>query len=264
MSKQNLYKVKKARERREVDEELVAELVRRERLVQPEAGGLKLYHELKEELAEAGVRIGRDRFFEVLRQEGLLLERRRSRGPRTTDSRHRFRVYTNLVRDRVFTGPNQGWACDITYIRTEQGFLYLSLIMDLYSRKIVGYHIGDSLEVTGCLVALGMAIAQLPANVAPIHHSDRGSQYCCNEYVKRLGDRGIAISMTEENHCYENAKAERLNGILKQEYYLGECFRTKADAKRAAGQAVELYNTRRRHRALKMRKPQEVHSGIAA
>src|SRR5690606_6582706 len=111
-------------------------------------------------------------------------------------------------------GPNEAWVADLTYIRTEEGFVYLSLVMDAFSRKIVGYHVNDTLEAAGCMCALRMAIRSLPKDAHPIHHSDRGTQYCCEGYVNLLGARRLGISMTEENHCYENAQAERLNGIL--------------------------------------------------
>jgi putative transposase len=127
---------------------------------------------------------------------------------------------------------------DLTYLRTREGFLYLALITDRYSRKVVGMHVGDTLEAVGCVRALEAAMAQLPAGAKPIHHSDQGSQYCCHEYIGRLEAHGLGISMTERNHCAENALAERMNGILKQEYGLGLEFATKADARRAMPQSV--------------------------
>lgn len=147
----------------------------------------------------------------------------------------------------------------MTYIRTREGFLYLALVMDAWSRKIVGWHVGGTLEALGCLAAARMAMAELPASARPIHHSDRGTQYCCNDYVALLASRKLPISMTEENHCYENAKAERLNGILKEEYGLGGEFARKADVERAVRQAVTLYNERRPHTALAYRTPRAVH-----
>ena len=152
---------------------------------------------------------------------------------------------------------------DLTYIRTEERFLYLSLITDDRSRKIVGWQAADGLEVEGCLRALQQALAQLPAGSRPIHHSDRGIQYCCHEYTQLLESRGLPISMTEHNHCAENAKAERVNGILKQEYGLGQTFASKAQARQAIEQAIWLYNHRRPHVSLDYRKPDEVHRQAA-
>jgi transposase InsO family protein len=241
-----------------VDAALIVELVRAERAIQPRLGGKKLYVLLTPKLPEAGVEIGRDRFFNVLAKQGLLLEPL-PKAPRTTNSRHSLPVFRNLVTEMELSGPNQAWVSDITYIRTDEGFLYLSLITDAWSRKIVGYHAGDTLETEGCLRALERAVKELVEGMFPVHHSDRGCQYCSHVYTGRLRDYGLGISMTDKMHCYENAKAERVNGILKQEYYLGGCFRTKKQAVEAVEQAVCLYNTRRPHLALKYKTPETVH-----
>ena len=262
MSRQNFYKECRQRKRRKVDADLVEQLVKAERAIQPRLGGRKLHYLFKKSLEEAGVGMGRDRFFKVLADRDLLLEPLPKR-PRTTDSRHGLPVFTNWVKDLVLERPNQAFAGDVTYIRTDEGFLYLSLLTDLYSRKIVGYHAGDTLETEGCLKALEMALAQLPAGKEVYHHSDRGCQYCSHLYVERARAHGLVISMTEVNHCYENAMAERVNGILKQEYWLGSCFRTKAQALAAVDEAVRLYNTRRPHRSLKNKTPEEIHQQIA-
>jgi len=262
MSRQSFYKARRQRKRRDVDADLVEQLVRAERAVQPRLGGRKLHHLCKQAMAAADVRLGRDRFFEVLADRDLLLAPLPKR-PRTTDSRHCLPVFTNLVKDLGLERPNQAWAGDITYVRTEEGFLYVSLLTDLYSRKIVGFHAGDTLETEGCLKSLEMALDQLPAGQAVFHHSDRGCQYCSHLYVEKAQGRGLTISMTEENHCYENATAERVNGILKQEYWLGSCFRTKAQALAAVAEAVRLYNTRRPHQALKYKTPEEIHQRAA-
>jgi transposase InsO family protein len=260
MSRQNFYFRRKERERRGVDEDLVVALVQRERQLQTRLGTRKLWGMLQKDLAQAGVTIGRDRLFDVLRQRELLVPARIAEFPRTTNSHHYLPVFTNRIKELEVKRPNQVWVADITYLRTEAGFLYLALLTDKASRKIVGYHCGDSLESEGCLRALEKALRDLPAGARPIHHSDRGSQYCCHRYVDRLQERGLGISMTEVDHCAENALAERMNGILKSEYGLGREFRTKADAHLAVDQAVHLYNTRRPHTALKFRVPAEVHS----
>jgi transposase InsO family protein len=262
MSPQNYYKSRKARHRQAVNEQLVKDLVNTERASQPRLGGLKLHGLLRGKLEDAGVRLGRDRFFDVLRNQGLLLERR-PRGPRTTFSSHNLPIFVNEVRELVLTGPHQAWGCDITYIRTEEGFGYLSLITDMFSRKIVGYHLGRTLDSAGTLQALEMALAQLPEDRLVVHHSDRGCQYCCHEYVGRLKERGMCISMTEQDHCAENALAERVNGILKQEYYLDAEFSTMHQARRAVQQAIALYNTRRPHRSLKLQTPDQIHRKAA-
>jgi putative transposase len=261
MSRQNYYKGQSKRARLEVNGDLIEELARAERAVQPRLGGKKLHRLLKPELEKAGVRIGRDRFFEVLGGRGLLLEPL-PKAPRTTNSRHSLPVFRNLLAGMELTGPNQAWVSDITYIRTDEGFLYLSLITDAWSRKIVGFHAGDTLETEGCLMALEKATKELEAGFFPVHHSDRGSQYCSHLYTGKLREYGLGISMTEEMHCYENAKAERVNGILKQEYFLGGCFRMKHQAIAAIDQAVWLYNTRRPHLALNYETPSTMHEKL--
>lgn len=258
MSRQNFYKGRKQRKRQKVDADLIEKLARAERAVQPRLGGKKLHRMLQPRLEEAGVRIGRDRFFEVLEEKSLLLDPL-PKSPRTTNSRHSLPVFTNRIADMDLSGPNQVWVSDITYIRTDEGFVYLSLITDAWSRKIVGYHAGDTLETEGCLNALERAVKELAQGPFPMHHSDRGSQYCSHVYTGKLREYGLGISMTEEMHCYENAKAERVNGILKQEYYLGSCFRTKGQAIEAVDQAVYFYNTRRPHLALKYKTPEAAH-----
>jgi len=239
---------------------LVVELVQRERFLQPRLGTRKLLHILGNEFSGASVRIGRDRLFNILRRYKMLILRRRGFRPRTTDSRHRFGFYDNLLKDKVLTSSRQAVVSDITYVRTDEGFMYVSLVMDAYSRAIVGYDCSESLAVEGSLRAIRMAIRQLGECRNMIHHSDRGLQYCCGDYVKLLRDSGISISMTQENHCYENASAERLNGILKQEYGLGNYFLRKSDVAGALSEAVELYNWRRPHQSLGYRTPMEVHA----
>ena len=262
MSRQNYYAARCLRRRCEIDEELVVELVKRERHMQPRLGARKLLYLVGPELVEAGVSMGRDRFFELLSRKNLLVVPKPGR-PRTTDSRHSLPVFRNLLTGRSFDDPNEAWVSDLTYIRTEEGFMYGALMTDVVSRKIVGDNIGDSLEAEGCLEALDGALEELPPGCKPIHHSDRGCQYCCHAYVERLQAHGLPISMTEVSHCYENAMAERVNGILKQEYELDRTFRTKAQARVAFKQAVWLSNNRRPHLRLQMRFPAEVHRASA-
>jgi transposase InsO family protein len=186
MSRQNYYAQRQRRERQAVDADLIEELVLEERKLQPRLGGRKLYKMLQPELAAAGVKVGRDRFFAVLGQRHLLLEPQPADSPCTTHSHHPLPVFTNQIKDLELTAANQVWVSDITYLRTEEGFLYLALITDKFSRKIVGHHGGDTLETEGCLKALEIALAILPEGAQPVHHSDRGSQYCSHLYVNRL------------------------------------------------------------------------------
>jgi len=258
-STQTYYDGRRRKQRRKVDEELVVRLVVQERQLQPRLGGRKLRVRLKEDLEKAGVQLGRDRFFEVLRQHQLLVEPYRAEYPATTNSSHNLPIFHNLVREREVQQAHEVWVSDLTYLRTEEGYLYLSLITDKKSRKVVGYHCGETLEASGCVQALEMALDQLPKEARPIHHSDRGCQYCSKEYVDKLTERGLQVSMTEQDHCAENALAERMNGILKSEYGLGYRLRSKALARALVKQAVHLYNTRRPHLSLKMKTPDQVH-----
>jgi len=260
MSRQNYYARRRVRRAQAVAAELIIELVQAERRVQPRLGTRKLRVMLQGAMVEAGVALGRDRFFKVLRQGGLLLAPLPKNYPQTTSSHHCLPVFANLVKDRAVKRPNEVWVSDLTYVRTEEGFLYLALVTDQYSRKIVGYHCGETLEAVGCVRALRMALRGLPARAHPIHHSDQGSQYCCHEYVQALASRGLPISMTVTDHCAENALAERMNGILKGEYGLGQTLKTKALARQLADQGVLLYNTRRPHSALQYQTPDRVHS----
>jgi putative transposase len=261
MSRQNYYARRKHRRRREVQGDLIEQLVRRERQVQPRIGTRKLHRVLEKELSQAGAQIGRDRLFELLGVRQLLLQPRKALHPATTNSKHYLPVFSNQIKERALSGPNQVWVSDVTYLRSLEGFVFLSLITDKWSRKLVGHNCAETLQSSGCLQALEMALKDLPNSAQPIHHSDRGSQYCCHEYVERLSQRQLAISMTEVNHCAENALAERMNGILKSEYGLDRQFGSKREVRQAVEQAVHLYNARRLHTALGYRTPAAVHAG---
>lgn len=258
VSKQAFYKGKARARERDEQEEKVLSHVRVLRQRHTRMGTRKLKVMLDPVLANENIAIGRNRLFALLGRHGLLVKRRRN-GARTTDSRHHMKVYRNALRDAAITAPNQALVSDLTYLRTREGFAYAVFVMDAFSRKIVGWDVAASLEASGCLRAARAALAQLPQGAAPIHHSDRGTQYCCGDYIALLKEHGATISMTEENHCYENAKAERLNGIMKQEYGLGEVLADLAEAKRLGAQAVLLYNNERPHTALGYATPEAIH-----
>lgn len=259
MSRQNYYAGRKRRRRKKVAGDLVADLVRQERKLHPRIGGRKLHIRLQPALEEAGVEMGRDRLFEELRQRDLLVPRLARQWPQTTHYNLSLPVFHNEIKELKVSRTNEVWVADLTYVRTDEGFLYLSLITDKCSRKIVGHTMEETLETHGPLGALNMALAELPAGAKPIHHSDRGCQYASHEYVGQLQQRGLIISMTEQDHCAENAMAERVNGILKQEYGIGGGFKSKAQARKAVRQAVHLYNTCRLHTALNYQVPEAVH-----
>lgn len=259
MTPQNYYARRTVWCRQQVELRLVLELVRAERALQPRLGVRKLHHLIAPELKAAGVKLGRDRLFAELGQAGLLVARKPAEWPRTTNFNANLPVFKNLIRRRQVTGPNQVWVVDITYIRTRQGFLYLALLTDKWSRKIVGYHLGETLETRHALKALAMALKGLRRNERPIHHSDRGCQYASHAYVQQVQQAGLRMSMTEQNHSSANALAERVNGILKQEYWLDRNFADGPEARQATAQGVSLYNTRRPHTALGYRTPEMVH-----
>jgi putative transposase len=218
----------------------------------------KLQRSLYPEFNKANLKVGRDTLFNILRKYNMLTLRKKY-SSRTTNSLHRFYKYHNIIKDLKASRPNQIWVSDITYIRTIKGFCYLALITDMYSRKIVGYDISDSLELKGCVRALNKALYQAKSIKGLIHHSDRGIQYCSNVYTQILKRHKISISMTEDNHCYENALAERINGILKDEFYLDQTFDSMAHAKRATKNAINLYNEIRLHLSLDYKTPNMVY-----
>jgi transposase InsO family protein len=260
MSPQNYYARRSLRKRREVDVELVLTLVRAQREHQPRLGVRKLYHLIAPEIKAAGVKLGRDRLFAELGQAGWLVVPKASHWPKTTQVDSSLPAFGNLIKGRKTRRPNEVWVADITYIRTQEAFMYLALITDSWSRKIVGYHLGESLETSHALKALAMAVTSLKGKQRPIHHSDRGCQYASHAYVRAVESAGMKMSMTQEHHSAENALAERVNGILKQEYYLDANFATRRQARRASAEGIRLYNTRRPHTALGMATPEDVHN----
>lgn len=256
------YKYIKRFKKRETAKAKVISMVKTERKEQPRVGGRKLHEALQPSFITADLKIGRDYLFDILREHDMLIKRKKA-SCRTTFSYHRFYTYKNLVKNMVVTRPNQVWVSDITYIRTVSGFCYLALITDMYSRKIVGYDMSDSLELAGCLRALQKALKAARPAAGLVHHSDRGFQYCSNQYVDEIKKLGIQISMTEENHCYENAIAERVNGILKDEFYLDQVFYSLSHAKDAVKNAIEIYNSKRLHLSLGYKTPNYVFENVA-
>jgi len=257
-TRQAFYQGIKDIQKQAYEEDLIVEEVLRHRKLQKRLGTRKLLVEMKIFLDSHGFKLGRDTMFKLLAERHLLVRRRRRSGPITTLSKHRYRRFANIVRDFIPTGPNQLWVSDITYIHLQNGFAYLSLITDAYSRKIVGYCLLDTLAAAGPLMALKMALLNNPEISDLIHHSDRGVQYCCDEYIHLLKKYGIKISMTESGDPLENALAERVNGILKQEL-LEEVYPNLLHAKREVAIACSTYNHLRPHGSINNLKPVEAH-----
>lgn len=228
----------------------------------PRIGARKLFELVKQEIGDIAGFPGRDKFIDLLADSDLMLKIRRRKRYKTTDSNHPYRRYPNLIKDDRFYGPNQAWASDITYVETQSGVCYLSLITDLYSRKIVGWALGDTLQTVHCLKALQMALETLPNPkyaFGLIHHSDRGCQYCCYEYVDMLQAHGVRISMTENGDPLENAIAERVNGIIKNEWLNTVEIRDEEDCRERVAKAVEVYNEKRPHMSLGYQTPSAAH-----
>lgn len=222
-------------------------------------GVRKLYELLEPFMLEHQIKMGRDALFELLAANHLLVKRRKRR-VYTTQSFHWLRKYPNLIKDLTPERSNQLWVSDITYWKIVTGYVYISLITDAYSHKILGYQVAETLEAIESIQALEMALATLEQQADSLtHHSDRGLQYCSGGYVKLLQDHGIQISMTESGDPLENAIAERVNGILKEEYL--ECYEVEDihQAKELLNEVVKLYNKQRPHMSIGYMKPEDLH-----
>lgn len=240
---------------------MILEQVKEVRKIQPAIGTRKLYFMLQPFLSAHKIKIGRDKLFNLLAAHQMLI-RSRKRKIFTTQSYHWLRKYNNLIKCMEVIRPNQLWVADITYYRIVPGYIYISLITDAYSRKIVGYHLSDNLQAENNIKALKMALSTLfsnPKSYSLIHHSDRGIQYCSREYVRLLQSNHIAISMTEDGNPLENSIAERINGIIKQEFLNHYTIRNKTEAMEILSEFVTIYNERRPHMSCNLHTPENVH-----
>ena len=260
ISRQAYYKRNRAYTARLVLDREVVDFVTQKRLRQPRMGTRKL-HYLMHCQPQHGLQVGRDRLFSILRERRLLVARKRAYH-KTTDSHHRFRQHPNLLKpgpDQVVpSGPEQVWVADITYLPTQEGVAYLSLVTDAYSRKIVGYHVHESLHTESVAQALRRAVRQRQTVQPLIHHSDRGSQYCSGLYQALHAKHDIRCSMTDGYDCYQNALAERVNGILKTELLLQRP-QDLAQAKKMVSESVAIYNRERPHLSLRYQTPDAMH-----
>lgn len=259
VSRQAYYKRQKATAARLLEEQMIVDRVLAIRKRQPMIGGRKLHKILNPQLREMGIYIGRDCLFDILRRHKLLIYPRK-KYVRTTYSYHRFKTYKNLIKNLEIKRVNQVYVSDITYITLVEDFCYLALITDAYSRKIVGYDLSQSLSIDGSLRAVKMALKNVEHPERLIHHSDRGIQYCSHAYVDMLTNKEVKISMTEENHVYENAIAERVNGILKTEFLLGEKLASFEVAKELVKESIKIYNEERPHMSIDYLTPQLKHA----
>lgn len=256
-TRQAYYKLFRVNEKAAMQNELIVREVARIRCEQKRVGARKLHVMLGKFMERQGKVLGRDAFFDLLRDHSLLVRRRRKSKPRTTVSGLWMKRYPNLTKGFVPVAANELWVADITYIKVGESFCYLSLVTDAYSRKIVGWSLRRDLSARGCVAALKMAKRDNPRTRGLIHHSDRGLQYYSREYLKALG-REVHISMSEKSDPLENAMAERVNGILKQEL-LREQFCSFPEALSAVEQAVMVYNFQRPHLSIEMLTPAQAH-----
>ena len=242
-------------------EPLIVEKASDYRKDNPGLGCAKLYLIIKGLFESTGCMPGRDAFIELLRKNGLMVQIKRRRHYKTTDSSHHYRKYDNLIKEIVPMRPNEIWVSDITYVETDEGVCYLSLITDAYSRKIVGWAIGPTLETAYPLLALRMALETIDDETAArlIHHSDRGCQYCSAAYVAELRKHNIMISMTQSGDPLENAIAERANGILKTEWLYKMKIPTIEKCREELKRIILFYNTQRPHMSIGNKTPETVH-----
>ncbi|MGB4776235.1 MAG: IS3 family transposase [Daejeonella sp.] len=257
-SRQAWYEQRHSLQNQQLSDALVLKLVAEIRQELPRLGVSKLQYMLSEPMAAHGIKMGRDALYELLGQHGYLIRYRR-RKPYTTDSNHAYKKYPNLIRELLLTHPGQLWVSDITYLRLMKGFCYLSTITDAYSRKIVVYKLHATLHSQGPIDALNMAAKESKRQASLIHHSDRGTQYCCSDYVQVINGYNIRLSMTEKGDPYENAIAERINGILKGEFELNKTFTSLAEACSMVDQAVQKYNQVRPHASCDYLTPERAH-----
>lgn len=243
----------------EAEDSVVLELVDKIRFDEPRVGTRKLH----DRLIKSGTVVGRDCLFSLLRKTARLIKPKKS-FVKTTYSQHDYAVAPNRIKELVVSAPKQVLVSDITYIRMAKGrFAYLFLVTDKFSRRIVGYHVSRDLTHYSALLALDNAIRVMGDVTGTIHHSDRGCQYCCHEFLKYLRDHKMLSSMTDESHCYQNAIAERVNGILKDEFNLDAVFESFKDLQLSVAKAIFVYNSKRTHWSLGLKTPEQVYKEAA-
>lgn len=257
VSRQSIYQAHKRRNQRSKELTQVKDLVNSVRMEMPRLGTRKLYYLIKSDLDRLQIKIGRDALFAFLKAEHMLIKPKRSY-TKTTHSKHWLKKYTNLLEGCEVQRPEQIFVSDITYVKSREKTHYLSLVTDAYSRKIMGYTLSDDLNASSVVKALKMAVNKRSYDKLLIHHSDRGLQYCSSIYQEELNKHGILPSMTEGYDCYQNALAERINGILKQEFLINKC-KDAQELKKLIEESIHIYNSKRPHLSLNMKTPNYIH-----
>ena len=258
ISRQAVYQSRQRAECRLAELSKIRPLVENIRMQMPRLGTRKLYYLLKSDFDKEGIKVGRDALFDYLRREQLLIKPKKNY-TKTTNSRHWLRKHPNLLKDRKAVRPEEVLVSDITYIKSRERTHYLSLVTDAFSRKVMGYHLSDDMAAEDVVKALKMAVRKRKGQKELIHHSDRGLQYCSAVYQAELTKNQITPSMTDGYDCYQNALAERINGILKTEFLIEKCNNRK-DLEKLIKQSVDTYNNLRPHLALKYQTPNFVHN----
>lgn len=259
ITRDGYYKMRKRMNEELEREKQIVALVKEQRKELPRSGARKMFYKLKDVFLEKGLFVGRDRFFSIMQKYNLLVKKRKDKVPCTTYSNHDYAVAPNLYKDLEVSAPGEAIVADITYLRVNDKFSYLFLATDAYSRKIVGWTLRKDLKHEGALETVGQLTKNYSTVAGIVHHTDRGSQYCCHEFLVQLKKHGIKSSMTDSSHCAQNAKAERVNGILKDEFYLDKVFHSHEQAEKAARNAILMYNAKRPHLSLDYQTPDEVH-----
>lgn len=257
ISRQSIYQKENYHLYRNGELELVKQEVLSIRMEMPRIGTRKLYYLLEEKLRSRSIKIGRDALFDLLRRDNMLIKPRKNY-TKTTNSKHWLRKHPNLFLGLDIKGPEEVFVSDITYVKSKEKTHYLSLVTDAYSRKIMGYQLSNDMSAENVVKALRMAIKNKRSNKPSIHHSDRGLQYCSQIYQKELNKNNIIPSMTDGYDCYQNALAERINGILKNEFLIYKC-RDGKELEKLVKESITIYNTKRPHLNLKMKTPSFVH-----
>lgn len=258
ISRQAIYQRKQRISYRENELARVKELVRNVRMQMPRLGTRKLYYLIKSDLEKLNIKIGRDALFVYLRRENLLIYPKKNY-TKTTNSKHWLRKHPNLLKERFIDQPEQVFVSDITYLKSKEGEHYLSLVTDAFSRKIMGYKLSNNMKTTHVVDAFKEAINNRLLRTPVIHHSDRGLQYCSNQFQEVLKQHNGVASMTDGYDCYQNALAERINGILKQEFLIHKC-KNKEELGVLIKESIEIYNNKRPHLSLKYKTPNFVHN----
>ena len=257
MSRQAIYQAQARLEKRAKELALVKPMVNEIRRKMPRLGTRKLYYLLQEEFKRSNIKIGRDGLFKYLRSENMLVRPVKSY-TKTTHSKHWLKKYPNLMKDVTVTRPEEYFVSDITYIKSRERTHYLSLVSDAFSRKIMGYQLSDDMSSENVVKALKMAINKRKTSLPLVHHSDRGLQYCSATYQSGLKTNDIKPSMTDGYDCYQNAMAERINGILKQEFLISKC-NTGKELELLIKESIDIYNNNRPHLSLQMKTPNFIH-----